>query len=555
MARMQRNSATKHPEASWAEPLERIAFLIRVIREIRGFRFGTRVNNLFLLPALIAGLNLLPAGRVTAQTFTTLYSFSAGNTNSSGIYTNSDGAGLYAGLITNSSGNTLYGTARGGGQFGKGTVFALSTDGSGFTILHSFTALVSNINGDGASPYAGLILSGNTLYGTASAGGSFAAGTVFSVNTGGTGFTVLRYFEPLLLEEFACTGDYDCSVELRSECAQCVSFPWGWRCLLRPGNCPSDTHGGYPYAGLILSGYTLYGTASGHGFLPGTPFAVDPGTVFAVDTDGARFRQLYGFGSDGSGPKAGLILSGDSLYGTTPGDGSSGAGTVFAVRTDVGFRIVHSFTNSDGTTPYGGLVLSGNTLYGTAWSGGSFGNGTVFAVNTDGTGFTNLHSFTGSDGTHPYAGLILSGNTLYGTASAGGSSSNGTVFAVNTDGSGFTNLHSFPALVSNTNSDGANPYAGLILSGNTLYGTASAGGSSGNGTVFSLSFRPQLTITPSGTNIILTWPTNVAGFDYTGYTLQSAPALTGTFTNLPAATSPNTNPIAGPQTFFRLISN
>ena len=60
---------------------------------------------------------------------------------------------------------------------------------------------------------------------------------------------------------------------------------------------------------------------------------------------------------------------------------------------------------------------------------------------------------------------------------SGGSSGNGTVFAVNTDGTGFTNLHSFTAastngLIPSTNSDGANPEAGLILSGNTLYGTA-----------------------------------------------------------------------------------
>ncbi len=184
--------------------------------------------------------------------------------------------------------------------------------------------------------------------------------------------------------------------------------------------------------------------------------------------------------------------------------------------------------------------------------GGTSGYGTVFAVNTNGSGFTNLHSFTGSDGANPYAGLILSGNTLYGTAQQGGSSGAGAVFAINTDGTGFTNLHSFSALVSGTNSDGANPQARSILSGNTLYGTASAGGSSGNGTVFSLSFRPQLTIPRSGTNVILSWPTNVAGFDYTGYTLQSAPALTGTFTNLPAATNPYTNPITGPQQFYRL---
>jgi len=51
---------------------------------------------------------------------------------------------------------------------------------------------------------------------------------------------------------------------------------------------PWDTHGGYPYAGLILSGDTLYGTARGGGLLD-----VDPGTVFAVNTNGTSFRQLY----------------------------------------------------------------------------------------------------------------------------------------------------------------------------------------------------------------------------------------------------------------------
>src|SRR5205823_2953467 len=106
----------------------------------------------------------------------------------------------------------------------------------------------------------------------------------------------------------------------------------------------------------------------------------------------------------------------------------------------------------------------------------------VFKVNTDGTGFTNLHSFTAlpapysgtnSDGAYPQAGLLLSGNTLYGTAAYGGSSGDGTVFAVHTDGTGFTNLHSFTALDQTyyTNRDGADPQAALTMSGNTLYGT------------------------------------------------------------------------------------
>jgi len=37
--------------------------------------------------------------------------------------------------------------------------------------------------------------------------------------------------------------------------------------------------------------------------------------------------------------------------------------------------------------------------------------------------------------------------------------------------------------------------------------------------------------------------------------LQSAPAITGTFTSLPAATSPYTNPFTALQQFFRLISD
>ncbi|HEY5043935.1 MAG TPA: hypothetical protein VIK53_18335, partial [Verrucomicrobiae bacterium] len=70
----------------------------------------TSIINLFLLPALIAGLNLIPAGRVTAQTFTTLYNFIHGGMQPAGS------------LIL--SGGTLYGTASRGGSSGGGTVFA-----------------------------------------------------------------------------------------------------------------------------------------------------------------------------------------------------------------------------------------------------------------------------------------------------------------------------------------------------------------------------------------------------------------------------------------------
>ena len=404
-------------------------------------------------------------------------------------------------------------------------MFKVNADGTGFTPLHIFTAAPNSINSDGAGP-TDLVLSGNTLYGTASSGGSSGWGTVFAVNTDGAGFTTLH------------------------------SFTFG-----------SDRGG--PEGRLILSGKTLYGTARG-------------GTVFALNTDGTGFTTLYSFtdgGSDGRDPND-LVLSGNTLYGTAKSGGSSSYGTVFAVNTDgTDFTILHSFTaqapdpndgpNSDGASPWAGLILSGNTLYGTATRGGSSGSGTLFALNIDGTDFTTLHNFTArstsfpftnSDGVEPFAGLILSGNTLYGTATGGGSSGRGTVFAVDTAGTGFTTLHSFTAAPNGINSDGVYPRARLILSGNTLYGTAEGGGISGSGTVFSLSFRPQLTITPSGAYVIFTWPTNVAGFDYTGYTLQSttnlvSPAVWTTVSPGPVVIDGQnavTNLISGTQQFYRL---
>jgi uncharacterized repeat protein (TIGR03803 family) len=219
------------------------------------------------------------------------------------------------------------------------------------------------------------------------------------------------------------------------------------------------------------------------------------------------------------------------------------------------------------------LILSGNVLYGTASQGGPGGNGTLFAIHTDGTGFTNLYTFTAadgftsdgfqinSDGGFPVGGLILSGNTLYGAAGNGGVGGAGAVFAINTDGTGFTNLYSFTAWSGTgpdvINSDGGSP-TGVILSGNTLYGTAYGGGSGGRGTIFSISLPagpPQLSITPAGATVILTWPTNS-----TGFTLQSSANLGSSAvwtTNSPAPVVINgqntvTNPISGTQQFYRL---
>jgi hypothetical protein len=57
-----------------------------------------------------------------------------------------------------------------------------------------------------------------------------------------------------------------------------------------------------------------------------------------------------------------------------------------------------------------------------------------------------------------------------------------------------------------------------------------------------------LTATKSGSQYVLSWA-NAA------FSLQCAPAVTGTYTNIPGATSPYTNTITGGKRFFRLIAN
>jgi uncharacterized repeat protein (TIGR03803 family) len=469
--------------------------------------------------ALLAVMGL--AGQATAQTFTLLHSFPAGQTNSSGYYTNSDGGSSQSGLIL--SGSMLYGTAYQGGSSADGTIFALRTDGSGFVNLHNFPGSP----GDGAYPLAGLTLSGNFLYGTANEGGSNNDGMVFTINTKGIDYTNLYSFTA---SQTNTLGLYTNSI------------------------------GASPQASLILVGNVLYGTAQLDGKL-------GDGTLFTVDTDGSSSTNLHnfsGFPGDGASPFAGLILSNGVLYGTASIGGGAGVGMVFRVNADgTGYTDLHDFLGfpNDGSYPHAGLILSGNVLYGTTSSGGGAGEGIVFRVNTDGTDYTNLHAFTvisgpapatNSDGAVPHAGLVLSDNTLYGTTELGGSLGGGTVFAINTDGSGFATTYNFMATATNSTGTGPN---NLLLSGNILFGTTVKGGSAGNGTVFSLSVSPDLSVGLSGSNIILSWPTNATGFTLQSSASVGASAAWGTDLAVPVVVNGQytvTYPKSSSPVFFRL---
>ena len=397
-------------------------------------------------PLAVVGLGTITVTNSPNAAFRTLYDF-----------TPAFGSGPNGGLAL--SGSTLYGTTVHGGVSSLGTIFAINTDGTGFTnLFNNFNATYTN----GVEPPGGIIISGGTLYGTTYVGGLLGGGTVFAIGTNGMGFTNLVNFD-----------------------------------LNVNPNSPAE-----PEATVVLFGNTLYGTTWYGG-------AYDHGTIFYVATNSSTSGRLHDFYTptyspyinnyDGVFPSAKLICQAGTLYGTAENGGTYGGGTVFSVVTNQpgSFSVLHPFTtpvngtNGDGAYSFSGLVLSGTNLYGTTSGGGTYGYGTVFAVSTNGFFFTNLYNFTGgNDGSGPHAGLTLSGNTLYGTTSSGGISTNGTLFSIGTDGLDFTTLYSFGG-----GSDGADPESDLVLSGNTLYGTANAGGISGNGTVFSFTLPSPMLLT------------------------------------------------------------
>jgi len=368
-----------------------------------------------------------------------------------------DGASPVGVLVRDAAGN-LYGTTGAGGtgkcsQYGCGTVFKLDRAGKQVW-LHSFEGR------NGYISYAGLLrdAAGN-MFGTTVNGGIInnvcggvqagGCGLVFELTKTGTKESVLYKFK----------GTLD---------------------------------GLFPEALLVKDGKgNLYGTT----YVGGSSGV---GTVFKIDTAGKE-TVLYNFtgGSDGCAPYPGVILdSAGNLYGVASEGGdafcNSGKGVVFKVDTSGSETVLHTFGGSDGANPSSVLLfdstghLYGTTAYGGSGSGcGNTGCGTVFKLSPgSGGGWSEavLYSFCSlsncTDGERPLTGPLVrdAAGNLYGTTVFGGNikrcnGSCGVVFKLNADGKE-TVLHTFSG-----GSDGAFPFAGVVMDGSgNLYGTTAGGG-------------------------------------------------------------------------------
>jgi uncharacterized repeat protein (TIGR03803 family) len=156
------------------------------------------------------------------------------------------------------------------------------------------------------------------------------------------------------------------------------------------------------------------------------------------------------------------------------------------------FTSLVSFDGTNGANPLGSLVQGfDGSFYGTTSAGGAYGKGTVFKITAGGT-LTTLYSFCPqggncTDGLNPNAGLALGiDGSFYGTAYAGGTNFDGTVFKITPQGT-LTTLHRFDG------SDGAEPGALIQGADGSFYGTTFVGGANNGGSIFKIT--PQGTLT------------------------------------------------------------
>ena len=122
------------------------------------------------------------------------------------------------------------------------------------------------------------------------------------------------------------------------------------------------------------------------------------------------------------------------------------------------YLVLHSLSVSSGNSPQSSLVQdAGGKLYGTAALSGAHGSGSIFKLDTNGDNFVDIHDSDNTDGANPYGGVILGGGGfLFGTAANGGNDDAGVVYKIDTSGNNFAVIHHLDG-----GNDGSHPFGGL----------------------------------------------------------------------------------------------
>lgn len=422
---------------------------------IRAFFAGTRqrLGKRHALEPIALALTLLLAlpAASRAQTYTVLYSFAGGT----------DGAAPQAPVTLEVTTGKLYGTTIAGGSGtvcygGCGTVFELTPTGVE-SVLYSFAGPPN----DGLEPNGLFLDSNGNLLGTTLLGGSNGGGIAFKINMNGDE-KILHKFkggkdgsepasgliqDPNTGDFYGVTagggtyGNYGTVYKITSTGGEAVLYSFGangTRGVTPEGRLAQDPMTGNLY-GMLVNGVPC-----------GAAFQLTPA---GIETVLHVFGEVRGDGCEPGAGEPGLVMDAQgNLFGTTYEGGTSNNGTVFELTMAGVEKVLYKFKGAkkgDGSLPYAGLVLDAITgnLYGTTELGGSGpckegrsieGCGTIFELSPPTTKHgkwleTVLYSFTGgADGAFPLAGLTEDPQTgiLYGTASSGGTYGQGVVFQV-----------------------------------------------------------------------------------------------------------------------------
>jgi len=299
-----------------------------------------------------------------------------------------DGAEPTGGLVEGPDG-ALYGTTFRGGVEDSGTVFRITRDGSDFRVLHVFAA-----TNDCRNPQSELLVAADgLLYGTATGGGGHGRGGVFRVAPDGSGYAIvsglsrgspedpkrpvgglIQTADGIFYGTTRAGGARDNGSVFRLDAAGALSVvkslglvPGG---LMQPEGTLLRAADG-----LLYGTCTLGGTAGGGG-------------VFRVAPDGDRFEILHHFGSivdDARQPSTGLSEGPDGmLLGTSMAGGSANLGTMFRLDPKGGgIQVLHHFAGgtANGSRPRSRLIPGTEGRYfGATLNGGSGNLGTVFEM-------------------------------------------------------------------------------------------------------------------------------------------------------------------------------
>jgi uncharacterized repeat protein (TIGR03803 family) len=446
-----------------------------------------------------------PASPGGAWTETVLHSFAGG----------SDGWSPQSAILVGPAGK-LYGTTFLGGTSNSGTAYSLTAPSSpGGAWTH--TVLFSFNTGNGGGPMGSLAMGkSGRIYGTATIGigntnpactGSPypSCAVVYALQPpespgGAWTQTVLYVFSGINNDSFNPSGVamgrgevlYGTTVTNEGTVAYSLTPPaspggqWTEAVIYTFTN---QSQGTYPNGtSAIRDDGTLIGATYAGG-------ANNYGTVYSLTppaTPGGTWSQRVLYSSGGSvGASVDCVAlgTGGIIYGATALGGTVPYGTVFSLaprgspNADLAATVLHNFTDGGaGLNPAGGIVE--NVVLNQ--SGGEFNGGTAAQVISGGTPII-FHSFgSGTDGANPVGRLVLSGLGLYGVTQNGGTSGFGTVFSLSLptesgDSASESVIYNFAG-----GSDGGNPTTGLATESNILYGTTPNGGANGQGTVFSL---------------------------------------------------------------------